>query len=66
VASEAIGCQTFDTLVPTPHRYMTLQSAQIYKGCGRYVVVRCLNSISAGQTLCRVIEIADAAQVDSE
>jgi hypothetical protein len=61
VAQAESGCAHFSSWVPIPVRYMNTDSHELYLGCGKYVLVRCVSSTVA--EACQVLEIEDAAKV---
>lgn len=48
-------CDQLDAVFPTPSRYMNESSADVYRGCGRYALVRCM--VDAHETVCAVEEV---------
>lgn len=59
MAADALQCEHLEPVFPTPHRYMTERSADLYKGCGRYALVRCM--LDANRTVCVVEEVVTEA-----
>jgi len=57
------GCQEFETSFLVPFRYANLApSKYLYRGCGEYVVVRCV--VSSAHTQCSTQERTPIAEVD--
>jgi hypothetical protein len=57
------GCQDFETSFPVPFRYVNrAPSEYLYRGCGEYVVVRCV--VSSARTQCSTQERTSIAEVD--
>ncbi len=60
VAKAASSCNALETFTPIPSRYVHLRSHEVYSGCGKYILVRCLTTTAPSQ--CSVIEVIDKAQ----
>lgn len=59
LAQDAMSCPRLDTAFPVPPRYQTNETAQLYRGCGQYALVRCTVSLSAPperETSCFLVE----------
>ena len=62
-AQRDTGCEDFETWYPVPFRYVNrAPSEYLYRGCGEYVVVRCV--VSSTRTLCSTQERTPIAEVD--
>lgn len=63
VAQEASGCTALDAVTPVPLRYVNEQSSSLYRGCGKYVLVRC--AISTSTTACQALEVMDVEKANA-
>lgn len=58
-ARNALQCSSLDGPFARPHRYGNLgPSHELFRGCGKYVVLRCTHTTA--QDSCQAVEVLDA------